>query len=78
MEHYDETISKFLEALNVDSIKDVRYQGKIFTYQRCICGQRIQTCYVFRNQKTRNNASLVKNASNILLTISVGNKNISI
>lgn len=28
MEHYDETISKFLEALNVDSIKDVRYQGK--------------------------------------------------
>lgn len=29
-------------------------------------------------KKTRNNASLVKNASNILLTISVGNKNISI
>lgn len=53
MEHYDETISKFLEALNVDSIKDVRYQGKIFTYQRCICGQRIQTCYIFRNQKNK-------------------------
>ena len=53
MKHYDETISKFLEALNVDSIRDVRYQGKKFTYQRCICGQRIQTCYVFRNRKNK-------------------------
>ena len=45
------TIEKFLDALKVDSTKDVKYVGKNFSYQHCICGQPIKKAYKFINTK---------------------------
>ena len=44
-------VGKFLDTLKVDSIKDVKYVGKFFSYQRCVCGQPIKTAYKFTNMK---------------------------
>ncbi len=51
MDHYTETISKFLSVLNVDSIKDVKYCKKFVCNARCVCGQVIKNGYLFRNKK---------------------------
>ena len=51
MQHYEETIEKFLGALNVDLIRDVRYQGKCYGGYHCVCGQRIKNGYMFKNKK---------------------------
>ena len=47
MTHYYETVSKFLSALMVDSIHDVKYDGKRFGRQYCVCGQAIELGYFF-------------------------------
>lgn len=51
MKHYEETITKFLDALNVDLIGDVRYQGRCYGTYHCVCGQRIKRGYMFINEK---------------------------
>lgn len=51
MNHYDETIRKFLSSLNVDSVNDIKYVGKLTKKQFCICGQAIKYGYVFANTK---------------------------
>ena len=51
VEHYEETIVKFLDALNVDLIGDVHYQGKCYGGYHCVCGQRIKKGYIFENKK---------------------------
>ena len=51
MKHYEETIAKFLDALNVDLIEDIRYQGRCYGTYHCVCGQRIKRGYMFRNEK---------------------------
>lgn len=51
MEHYDETILKFVNSLNVDLIKDVRFQTKSYGNYHCVCGQRIKRAYIFKNIK---------------------------
>ena len=49
----EETISKFLDSLNIDSINDVRYIKKCFGSQYCICGQKIKNGYLFFNIKNQ-------------------------
>lgn len=51
-----ETIQKFLTALHVDSVKDVKYVGKKINGV-CVCGQPITYCYEFKN--IRNNMQCV-------------------
>ena len=51
MDNYQETILKFLNALKVDLIKDVKYKGKFLESHRCVCGQPIKTSYLFTNTK---------------------------
>ena len=52
MNHYEETVLKFSTALGkIDSIKDVRYQGKYYGGYHCVCGQRIKNGYQFKNKK---------------------------
>lgn len=50
MSHYEETIGKFLDKLNVDCIREIRYCGKHYGNEHCVCGQRIRHCYVFTNK----------------------------
>lgn len=53
MLHEDETVGKFLTALNTDSIKDIVYCKKIIYHSKCmkcVCGQPIKNCYLFRNK----------------------------
>ena len=51
VKHYEETIVKFLDVLNVDLIVDVRYQWKCYGGYNCVCGQRIKKGYIFENKK---------------------------
>ena len=51
MKHYEETIAKFLNALNVDLIGDIRYQGRCYGGYHCVCGQKIKKGYIFKNEK---------------------------
>ena len=54
MNHFEETILKFSTALGkIDSIKDVRYQGKCYGFYICVCGQRIKNGHMFNNVKTK-------------------------
>ena len=48
MDTRTETIAKFLTALKVDSVKDVKYIGKTLN-GICVCGQPIINCYKFIN-----------------------------
>ena len=51
MNHYNETISKFLDAMRLDSINDVYFLGKCTKYQYCVCGQKIKKGYVLKNKQ---------------------------
>lgn len=66
MDHYNETISKFLETLEVDRIKDINYEGAIYSNEHCICGQRIQTGYVFRNYRNNKRCIVGKRCLNYI------------
>ena len=57
MNSYQETVSKFLSALEVDLIKDVKYVERTTQNGTCICGQPIKYCYRFKNIK--NNLSCI-------------------
>lgn len=48
MNSFEETITKFLSALKVDSVYDVRYVGKNYR-GICVCGQPIEYGYKFKN-----------------------------
>lgn len=52
MNNYGETVSKFLSSLHVDTVKEVRYVGKVIGDYYCVCGQPIKYGYTFTN--TRN------------------------
>ena len=52
MKHYEETIVKFLDTLNVDLIGDVCYQGRCYGGYYCVCGQRVKKGYLFQNSRT--------------------------
>lgn len=51
MDGYSETVSKFLDALCVDLVKDIKYVDKNYRGV-CVCGQPIVHGYKFIN--TRN------------------------
>ena len=61
MKHFEETIIKFLAALKVDLIQDVRYQGRCYGDYYCVCGQRIKRGYMFKNEKNSNDCIVGKN-----------------
>ena len=60
MNHYEETISKFLAAMNVDLRRDVCYTGRCYGSYQCVCGQRIKNGYLFRNKKNKKNCIVGK------------------
>ena len=60
MNHFEETIVKFLDALNVDLIRDVRYQGRCYGGYHCVCGQSIKRGYMFKNIRTKNKCIIGK------------------
>ena len=64
MNSKDETILKFLKKLNVDSIQDVKYLGKVYGQHRCVCGQPIKTSYIFINKRNNLKCMLGKNCIN--------------
>ncbi len=51
MNHEIESIAKILDALKVDSVKDVIYTGQGYGHIHCICGQPIKHYYIFYNTK---------------------------
>jgi len=51
MDSYKKTTEKFLTALNVDSIKDVKYLCKDALGGTCVCGQPLIRKYKFLNVK---------------------------
>lgn len=61
MNHYYETVSKFLDAITVDITKDVEYRGKCFGNELCVCGQKITKGYVFKNIKNNKRCVVGKN-----------------
>ena len=61
MNSKDETIINFLERLNVDSIRDVRYKGKIYGLHKCVCGQPIKMAYIFTNKRNNLECIVSKN-----------------
>ena len=53
MNHYEETILKFSDALGkIDITKEVSYQGKCYGIHYCVCGQRIKKGHLFQNSRT--------------------------
>ena len=64
MNSKDESILKFLERLNVDSIRDVRYKRKIYGRHQCVCGQPIKIAYVFTNKRNNLECTVGKNCLN--------------
>ena len=61
MNSREESILKFLERLNVDSIQDVKYKRNIRGQYRCVCGQPIKNAYVFINKRNNLNCVIGKN-----------------
>ena len=61
MKHYEETIVKFLDALNVNLVRDVRYQGRCYGGYYCVCGQRVKKGYRFKNEKNGKECVVGKN-----------------
>ena len=61
MNHYEETISKFLDTMNVDLRRDVRYLGRCYGIYHCVCGQRIKKGYIFENKKNSSSCVVGKN-----------------
>ena len=53
MESYKETVGKFLYALNVDTVTDIKYIGKYYR-GTCICGQPIEYGHKFVNKRNKN------------------------
>ncbi len=51
MKHRDESISKFLSKLNVDTIKEVKFKNKTYNETKCVCGQHIIIGYNFYNKR---------------------------
>lgn len=50
-------ISKFLEVLQVDTIREVKYKSSFLSSCHCVCGQPIKKGYLFEN--IRNNRKCV-------------------
>ena len=56
---YNESLRRnsfnFLSTMKVDSIKDIRYRGKSYQEERCVCGQKIATAYIFKTSRIAGN-----------------------
>lgn len=62
MNSAEETISKFLSTLNVDSYRNVKYIDKYKSVNcYCICGQKINTAYLFQNIQNNKKCYVGKN-----------------
>ena len=61
MNSKEETITKFLEALNIDTIGDVKYDEKLCGRLRCVCGQPIKNGYLFTNKRNHLQCVVGKN-----------------
>ena len=66
MNSRNETIEKFLTALKVDSVKDIKYLGKNLN-GTCVCGQPIKHCYKFFNVKNKKECFVGKNCLKYVL-----------
>ena len=75
MNSKNETVSKFLSALKVDLIKDVKYVGKEIKNSKCVCGQPIQYCYYFKNIKNNLECTVGKNCLNYVANYLGWNEN---
>ena len=62
MNSAEETISKFLSTLDVDSSRDVRYICKCQRSScHCVCGQKIETAHLFQNKRNKKECYVGKN-----------------
>jgi len=66
MESREETVGKFLETLNVDTVKDVKYVGKYYC-GTCVCGQPIRYGYKFVNKRNKKECILGKKCKQYVL-----------
>ena len=61
MNNKEETVLKFLERLNVDSIREVKYKRNVRGRYRCVCGQPIKNAYIFVNRRNNLKCAIGKN-----------------
>lgn len=54
-------LSKFLNYLQVDTVKEVKYKEKFLCSCYCVCGQPIRTGYVFENVRNGRKCVVGKN-----------------
>jgi hypothetical protein len=66
MDNKTEAITKFLGALRIDLIRDVKYNGRVEGPHRCVCGQPIQRGYHFINTQNHLECVVGKNCLNYI------------